>query len=49
VKYELVEIKGSEYEFSFKYKKKKLRIEMIGNDLSEYFLLIKPSKKKRKK
>ena len=41
VKYELVEAKGSEYEFSFKYKKKKLRIETIGSDHSEYFLLVR--------
>lgn len=49
VKYELVEAKGSEYEFSFKYKKKKLRIETIGNGQSEYFLLVRPPKEKKKK
>ncbi len=49
VKYELVEAKGSKYEFSFKYKKNKLRIETIGSDHSEYFLLVRPPKKKKKK
>ena len=49
VKYELVLVKGVEHEFSFKYKKKELRIETIGDGHSEFFLLVRPPKKKKKR
>jgi hypothetical protein len=50
VKYEMVTAGGSDYEFSMKFKKGTLRIETIGNDdHSEYFLLVRPPKVKKKK
>lgn len=49
VKYEIVEAKGSEYEFAFKYRKGKVTIETVGADESEYFELVRPPKEKKKK
>lgn len=49
IKYELVQVKGVEYTFSFKYKKNVLRIETTGEEHSEFFQLVRPPKEKKKK
>ena len=49
VKYEIVEAQGSEYEFSFKYKKGMVKIETVGEKGDEYFEMIRPPKEKKKK
>ena len=49
VKYEIVQTAGSEYEFSFKYKKKTVKIQTIGERGDEYFEMTKAPKEKKKK
>ena len=49
IKYELVNVKGVEYTFSFKYKKKAIHIKTTSEEHSESFHLVRPLKKKKKK
>jgi hypothetical protein len=48
VKYEVITTDNSEFEYSFKYKKKVMYISTIGEAGSESFQLVRPPKEKKK-